>query len=87
MKESGLDYVVPFWTAVYAPANTPEAIVKKLSAAMEKAMKSDQVTQRLGAIGTESVGSTPAELAALDREQYALYHGIVEKNPALLQAK
>jgi len=87
MKESGLDYVVPFWTAVYAPANTPEAIVKKLSAAIEKAMKSDQVTQRLAAIGTESVGSTPAELAALDREQYALYHGIVEKNPALVQAK
>ena len=87
MKESGLDYVVPFWTAVYAPANTPEAIVKKLSAAMEKAMKSDQVTQRLAAIGTEAVGSTPAELAALDREQYALYHGIVEKNPALVQAK
>ena len=31
--------------------------------------------------------STPAELAALDREQYALYYGIVEKNPALVQAK
>jgi tripartite-type tricarboxylate transporter receptor subunit TctC len=87
MKESGLNYVVPFWTAIYAPANTPEAIVQKLSAAMEKAMKSHQVTQRLAAIGTESVGSAPAELAALDREQYALYHGIVEKNPSLVMAK
>ena len=25
MKESGLDYVVPFWTAIYAPARTPKA--------------------------------------------------------------
>jgi tripartite-type tricarboxylate transporter receptor subunit TctC len=87
MKESGLDYVVPFWTAIYAPANTPDAIVRKLAAAMEKAMRSDQVTQRLAAIGTESVGSAAAELAQLDREQYSLYQGIVEKNPALLQAK
>ena len=87
MKESGLDYVVPFWTAVYAPAHTPDAIVQKLAATFDKEMKGDQVTQRLAAIGTESVGSSPAELAALDREQYALYHGIVAKNPSLLQAK
>jgi tripartite-type tricarboxylate transporter receptor subunit TctC len=87
MKESGLDYVVPFWTAVYAPANTPAAIVKKLTAAFEKAMRDDQVTQRLTGIGTESVGSSAAELAALDREQYALYHGIVEKNPSFIQPR
>jgi tripartite-type tricarboxylate transporter receptor subunit TctC len=87
MKESGLDYVVPFWTAVYAPANTPKAIVGKLSSAFEKTMKSEQVTKRLAAIGTEAVGSTAAELAALDRQQYALYHRIVEANPSLIQSK
>jgi len=87
MKESGLDYVVPFWTAIYAPAHTPAAIVEKLNAAIAKTMKSDQVTKRLAAIGTESVGSSAAELAALDREQYALYHHIVEANPSLVQGK
>ena len=87
MKESGLDYVVPFWTAVYAPAHTPKAVVEKLASAFEKTMKTDQVTKHLAEIGTESVGSTPADLAALDRQQYALYRGIVEKKPSLLQVK
>jgi tripartite-type tricarboxylate transporter receptor subunit TctC len=72
MKESGLDYVVPFWTAIYAPARTPKPVVDKLAAAIAKAMASDEVSKRLAEVGTEAVGSTPAELDALDRQQFAL---------------
>ncbi len=84
MKEAGLDYVVPFWTAVYAPARTPQPVIDKLAAAIAKAMKSDDVTKRLADVGTEAVGSTPAELDALTRQQFSLYRGIVEANPALV---
>ena len=65
MKEAGLDFVVPFWTAVYAPARTPKAVVDKLTAALAQTMKSEDVTRRLAEVGTEAVGSTPAELDAL----------------------
>src|SRR4051812_21188173 len=53
MKEAGLDYVVPFWTAVYAPVRTPQAVIDKLAAAINKAMRSDEVTKRLAEVGTE----------------------------------
>jgi tripartite-type tricarboxylate transporter receptor subunit TctC len=84
MKEAGLDYVVPFWTAVYAPSRTPQSVIDRLAAAINKAMQSDEVTKRLAEVGTEAVGSTPAELDALTRQQFALYRGIVEANPALV---
>jgi tripartite-type tricarboxylate transporter receptor subunit TctC len=85
MKESGLDYVVPFWTAIYAPARTPRTVVDKLTAVIAKAMQSEEVKKRLAEVGTESVGSSPAELDALTRQQFALYRGIVQKNPGLIK--
>jgi tripartite-type tricarboxylate transporter receptor subunit TctC len=84
MKEVGYDFEVPFWTALYVPKGTPKAVIDKLAAAAQKAMKDTAVVQRLSNIGTESVGSTPAELDKLNREQFALYRDIVRKNPGLL---
>jgi tripartite-type tricarboxylate transporter receptor subunit TctC len=80
MKESGLDYEVPFWTAVYAPARTPSAIIDRLASAIGKAMQSDEVAKRLAEVGTEAVGSTPAELDTLTRQQFLLYRGIAQSN-------
>jgi tripartite-type tricarboxylate transporter receptor subunit TctC len=80
MKESGLDYEVPFWTAIYAPAQTPSAIIDRLASAVGKAMQSDEVAKRLAEVGTEAVGSTPAELDTLTRQQFLLYRGIAQDN-------
>ena len=84
MKEVGLDFEVPFWTALYAPKNTPKAIVDKLAAAARKAMSDPAVVKRLSDIGTESVGSTAGELDALNQEQFKLYRTIVQNNKSLL---
>jgi len=77
MMEQGLDYEVPYWTAIYAPAATPKAIVDRLAADIAKAMKDPGVVDRLRQAGTEAVGSTPQELDAFNRDQLALYRGIV----------
>jgi tripartite-type tricarboxylate transporter receptor subunit TctC len=87
MKEVGLDYEVPFWTGLYAPVHTPKAIIDKLAAAANQAMHDPSVTKRLADIGTEGVGSTPAELDAATREQFALYQKIARDNPALLSGQ
>ena len=87
MREVGLDYEVPFWTGLYAPIRTPQAIIDKLAAAAHQAMHDAGVTKRLGDIGTEGVGSSPAELDAATREQFALYRKIVHDNPALLSGQ
>jgi tripartite-type tricarboxylate transporter receptor subunit TctC len=77
MIEQGLDYEVPYWTAIYAPAATPKAIVDKLASEIATAMKDPGVVRRLKDAGTEAVGSTPQELDAFNRDQFALYRGIV----------
>jgi len=84
MKEAGVDFVAPFWTGLYAPAVTPKPIVDRLAAAAATAMYDPVVVKRLAGIGTEAVGSTPAELDAETRAQFALYRKIVADNPALL---
>jgi tripartite-type tricarboxylate transporter receptor subunit TctC len=74
--EQGLDYEVPYWTAIYAPAATPKAIVDKLAQGIATTMKDPGVVDRLKAAGTEAVGSTPRELDAFNRDQFALYRRI-----------
>ena len=76
--EQGVDYEVPYWTAVFAPAATPKPVVDKLSAQIAKAMKDPEVVERLKVVGTEAVGSSPAEMDALNRNQLALYQKIVQ---------
>jgi tripartite-type tricarboxylate transporter receptor subunit TctC len=78
MIEQGLDYEVPYWTAVYAPAATPKPIVEKISAEIAKAMKDGDVIAKLRNAGTEAVGSTPAEMDAFNRQQFQLYRQIVQ---------
>jgi tripartite-type tricarboxylate transporter receptor subunit TctC len=84
MKEAGLDYEVPFWTAIYVPIQTPKPIVDKLAAAIGKAMHEESVVKRLADVGTEAVGSSPAELDALTHQQFDLYRGIVQSDKSLL---
>jgi tripartite-type tricarboxylate transporter receptor subunit TctC len=84
MKEAGLDYEVPFWTAIYAPIQTPKPIIDKLAAAIGKAMHREAVIKRLADVGTEAVGSGPAELDALTHQQFDLYRGIVQSDKSLL---
>jgi tripartite-type tricarboxylate transporter receptor subunit TctC len=84
MKEAGLDYEVPFWTAIYAPAATPKPIIARLESALQKAMRDPSVVQRLADVGTEAVGSPSIELEALTRQQFELYRSIVQANKSLL---
>jgi tripartite-type tricarboxylate transporter receptor subunit TctC len=47
MKEAGLDYEVPFWTAIYAPIATPTPVIARLASAIRKAMSDPNVVARL----------------------------------------
>lgn len=82
MIEQGLDYEVPYWTAIYAPAATPKPVVEKLSAEIARAMKDSDLIARLRKAGTEAVGSTPAEMDAFNRQQFDLYRKVVQ-DPSL----
>jgi tripartite-type tricarboxylate transporter receptor subunit TctC len=62
------------WFAVYAPAKTPEAVVKQINAAVNKALASPELRERFAKLGLEPTGGSPADLAAAmkrDTERWA----------------
>lgn len=66
--ESGLaDFEVVLWTSVFAPAGTPEAIVRRLHAEIARTLQLAEVRERMLGLGIDPVGNTPEELAAMLR--------------------
>jgi tripartite-type tricarboxylate transporter receptor subunit TctC len=64
MTESGLpDLQVVTWNGLVAPAGTPEAIVVKLNAAINDALKSDPIRETLSKFSSEPLGGTPQDFA------------------------
>jgi tripartite-type tricarboxylate transporter receptor subunit TctC len=74
MAEAGVpDMEVPVWTAFFAPAKTPPAIVARLQKEVARVVQVPEVKERFAAMGLVPVGSTEAELArvvARDLEKY-----------------
>ncbi|HTP62770.1 MAG TPA: tripartite tricarboxylate transporter substrate binding protein [Burkholderiales bacterium] len=65
------------WYGLNAPAKTPEAIIKRLSAEAAKAAKSPLVLERFAADDAEAVGSTPAEYAAFIKKEQERWGKVV----------
>lgn len=62
------------WYALFAPAGTPEAIVRRLHDASAQAMAQPDVIERLRKTGYEPGASTPEALAALVRSEVARWN-------------
>jgi len=62
-------YMIPYWTAFFAPAGTPKHIVARIAAETGKAMRHPDVVRRYGEIGVTGVGSSPEELERFWRQQ------------------
>ena len=64
LAEAGMTgYDAGIWIGLLAPAGTPAALIEKLSAAANDALKADAVRAALKAQGTDPVGGTPKEFA------------------------
>jgi tripartite-type tricarboxylate transporter receptor subunit TctC len=78
MGESGLREVgIVLWGAVYAPADTPDEIVQKLSAAYREIVRDPKIARRLSDLGIEPIGSSPAELDKYWKSEIELYRRII----------
>ncbi|MPZ47676.1 MAG: hypothetical protein GEV05_30850 [Betaproteobacteria bacterium] len=60
------------------PAGTPHPIVDKVSAEINRALKSPALRQRFAALGLEPAGNTPEEFARLIRSEIAKWHKVVQ---------
>lgn len=63
MTEEGLPFNVLTWYAIFAPKNTPKAVVQKIRETIARAAAEPAVIKRLQDVGVELVAGTPEELA------------------------
>ena len=63
-----------------ASAGTPGPIVHRLAAELQKALADPEVREKLAAQGLTPRGTTPEELGALTRAQYAKYGALIKQN-------
>jgi tripartite-type tricarboxylate transporter receptor subunit TctC len=63
MAEAGVpDMEVPVWTAFFAPAKTPPAIVERLQKEVARAVQTPEVRERFAQMALEPVGGSPEDL-------------------------
>jgi tripartite-type tricarboxylate transporter receptor subunit TctC len=79
IAESGLPgYELSPWFGVVAPAGVPKELVARLNTTINGSLKSQDVVQRLGALGYEPLGGTAEQFAATIKTDIAKYAKIVK---------
>ena len=68
MNEAGVaGYAADAWFGVFAPAGTPVAVIERLNAEVNRALKEPAFRQRLETLGCDAAGGTPEAFAAYFR--------------------
>jgi tripartite-type tricarboxylate transporter receptor subunit TctC len=79
LAEAGVPgYDATAWFGVLAPAGTPPAIVEQLATAIQKAVKTPEVTETMLKGGAEPVGSTPAQFDAFYKAEVEKWAKVVK---------
>jgi tripartite-type tricarboxylate transporter receptor subunit TctC len=80
VSEAGFpDLVVTSWQAAAAPAKTPREVVARLNQAAVKALRSPDVSERMGQIGFDVVASTAEEFGKFMQDELARWTKVVQR--------
>ncbi|MGL5448137.1 MAG: tripartite tricarboxylate transporter substrate binding protein, partial [Rhabdaerophilum sp.] len=70
---------VSSWFALFVPAKTPREIIARMHVDTKTALADPQVADKLGKLGAETVGSSPAELAAFLKSESDKWGGLIKE--------
>lgn len=73
------DYEVDLWWSLFAPANTPKAVVSKLAGWFIAALQAPEVKAKLAAQGFSPVGMCGTEFRVLLHKQYDGYGRVIRE--------
>lgn len=80
LDESGVKgYELINWFGIFAPAGTPRAVIDRVNAAINAALRRPELTERLSSHGVEPHAGTPDDLASLVRNELAKYGKIIRE--------
>ncbi len=77
IKDTVPGFIVVTWFAIVAPPKVPQAIVAKLNADINEALRDPGVRQKLENLSAEVVGGTLAENAAFFKSEIDLWHKVI----------
>ena len=66
------------WFAIVAPQKTPQAVVDKINADVNEALRQSDIVQRLTQLSAEPIGGTPQATAAYMREEIERWHKVIK---------
>jgi tripartite-type tricarboxylate transporter receptor subunit TctC len=72
-------YEATIWAGLLAPASTPAAIIEKISAAVQEAIRLPEVIEKFQAVGATPVGDSSAHFAQFLAEDIARWRAVVVK--------
>lgn len=75
-------YEVVNWFGILAPAGTPRAVVARINQAMNTALASPALRQRLAAQGADAVGGAPEDFGKVIRADFAKWGKVVKASGA-----
>ena len=79
LEQSGLkDFQIRSWYGVIAPANTPPAVVERLSREIAAIVQSPDMKENFTSKSLEPVGSTPAEFATFIRDEMRVWEPVAK---------
>lgn len=79
VRESGLDYDVMGWNAIFAAKGVPEEAVKVMNSQLNEVLQMPDIKQRFRDLGTEAKGSTPEEIGATLRGDIDKWAKVIEQ--------
>ncbi|MGB6104376.1 MAG: tripartite tricarboxylate transporter substrate binding protein [Pusillimonas sp.] len=80
VAEAGVPgYDMVTWYGLWAPAGTPDDIVKLVSTETQKAFASDDVRQQLAALGLEAAANDPADFEQFTRSEQKKWSDIANR--------
>jgi tripartite-type tricarboxylate transporter receptor subunit TctC len=79
MAEAGVkDCVISEWNGILVPAATPQPLIERLHAELAKIMRDPEMKAKFADLGEDSIGSTPAELAAFMEDERKKWAEVVK---------
>jgi len=77
--EAGLPaFQLQSWVALYAPANTPDAVIAKLTESVKKSLELSEVKQRADTAGVEITYLNPPALDSLVKKELPYWNKIIK---------
>ena len=80
ISESGYkDFETSQWYGILVPAKTPKAIIDKLNAAANSALKSNGITAKFAKDDARAGGGNPDQFATFIKKEQVTWKRIIEK--------